>query len=259
MFWQSCIGDYVHMLTGIECHPFLCHYLMCKEATTFDPVDLEELLFLVGDYQVCFDRKAFCLVTGLRFGDYFHPSSNFSAFKEHVFPFVPLSCSVSMDDLTNVFNNSLYQLSNEDVVRVSLLYMLEQGFSEKYPRQPVTNERMALVRTVFDKIEDHLDPNSARIGSRHTYTLQGFVYAIKIWILETFPNNSIVGSPIPGVIPRVISYPRMRRLHAPNCECILEVTNRPLNELLKPTAHECAARWWIESVQWIDVAYYANV
>nr|KAJ0202641.1 hypothetical protein LSAT_V11C500277310 [Lactuca sativa] len=105
--------------------------------------------------------KAFFLVTGLRFGDYFHPSSGFAAFRERVFPFVPLSRSVSMDDLTNVFNNSLHQLRNEDM----------------------------------------------------------------IWIFETFPNSSIVGSLISGVIPQAVAYPRMRRLHAPDCERILDVTN----------------------------------
>nr|KAJ0214811.1 hypothetical protein LSAT_V11C400189970 [Lactuca sativa] len=87
MFRKSCFGDYVHKLMGVECHPLLCHYLKCKEVTTFDPVDLEELLFLVGDYRVCFDRKTFCLATGLRFGDLFHPSSNFAAFRECVCPF----------------------------------------------------------------------------------------------------------------------------------------------------------------------------
>nr|KAJ0219722.1 hypothetical protein LSAT_V11C200099090 [Lactuca sativa] len=122
-------------------------------------------------------------------------------FREHVFPIVTFSRSVSMDDHTNVFNNSLHQLSNEDVVRVSLLHMLEQGFLGKYPRQLIDmGFTYKQLFTVFDKIEDHLSPNLARIGSRQTYTLQGFVYAFKIWIFETFPNNSIAGSPIPSVI-----------------------------------------------------------
>nr|KAJ0187155.1 hypothetical protein LSAT_V11C900456000 [Lactuca sativa] len=105
------------------------------------------------------------------------------AFRECVFPFVSFPCSVSMDDLTNVFNNSLHQLSNEDVVRVSLLNMLEQRFLRKYLRHSVTNEHMTLLCTMFDKIEDHLNPNSARIDSRHTYTLLGFVYEFKVCTL----------------------------------------------------------------------------
>nr|KAJ0204337.1 hypothetical protein LSAT_V11C500295380 [Lactuca sativa] len=115
MFRQSCFDNYVNMPMCVECQLLLCHHLMCNEVTTFDPVDLEELLFPFGDYHVCFDRKAFCLVTGLWFRDYFHPSFGFAAFRERVFPFVPLSRSVSMNDLTNMFNNSHHQLNNEDV------------------------------------------------------------------------------------------------------------------------------------------------
>nr|KAJ0218569.1 hypothetical protein LSAT_V11C300105270 [Lactuca sativa] len=202
------------MPTGVECHPLPCHYLMCKEDTTFDPIDLEELLFPIGDYQVYFDRKALCLVNDLRFGDYFHLSSDFAVFRDRVFPFVPLLRSVSIEDL----------------VRVSLLYMLEQWFLWKYQRRYLWGRLIwdftyKQLHTLFDEIEDHLNPNATRIGSRHTYTLQGFVYAIKIWIFETFTNSSIVGSPIPGVIHRAVAYPRMRHLHAPDCERILDVTN----------------------------------
>nr|KAJ0204699.1 hypothetical protein LSAT_V11C500295370 [Lactuca sativa] len=50
--------------------------------------------------------------------------------------------------------------------------------------------------------------------------------------LRDISNCSIDGSPIPGVIPRAVAYLRMGRLHAPDCECILDVTNRPHNELL---------------------------
>nr|KAJ0187345.1 hypothetical protein LSAT_V11C900498970 [Lactuca sativa] len=74
---------------------------------------------------------------------------------------------------------------------------------------------------VFDKIEDHLNPNVSRRGSRHTYTLQGFVYAFM-----TFPNNSIVGPPILGVTPQAIANSMMRRLHVPDCQRILDVTHQ---------------------------------
>nr|KAJ0187627.1 hypothetical protein LSAT_V11C900480980 [Lactuca sativa] len=48
LFRQSFFGDYVNMRMGIKCHPLLCHYLMCKEFTTFDHIDLQELLFPFG-------------------------------------------------------------------------------------------------------------------------------------------------------------------------------------------------------------------
>ena len=67
MFRQSYFGDYMNMSMAIECRPLLCNYLMCKDFTTFDPVYLQELLFPIGDYRVCFDKKAFCFVTDLQF------------------------------------------------------------------------------------------------------------------------------------------------------------------------------------------------
>nr|KAJ0193927.1 hypothetical protein LSAT_V11C800406560 [Lactuca sativa] len=186
MFNQSCFGDYVNIRQPLSKTSFVSR---CEES--FRWVSNVTLYY----------------VTIL-------------SFRERVFQFVPLPRSVSVADLTHVFNNLLHQLSNKDVVRVSLLYMLEQGCLGKYPGQLVTNERMALVSnlqefnrliwdftykemcTVFDKIEEHLNPNVPRIGSRHTYTLEGFVYAFKIWVLETFHNNSIVGSIKLGVISR---------------------------------------------------------
>lgn len=34
-------GAYVNMSMGVECHPLLSHYLMCKEATTYHRVFAE--------------------------------------------------------------------------------------------------------------------------------------------------------------------------------------------------------------------------
>nr|KAJ0201107.1 hypothetical protein LSAT_V11C600330700 [Lactuca sativa] len=101
---------------------------MSKECTTFNLVDLQELLFPVDNYRVCFDRKALCLVTDLRFGEYFHP-----------------------------------------------VLILESSDN--------------------------------------------------IWIMETFPNSSIIGFPMPGVIHQAVAYPRMRHMHVVECKRILDVTD----------------------------------
>nr|KAJ0214491.1 hypothetical protein LSAT_V11C400216210 [Lactuca sativa] len=155
-------------------------------------VDLQELLFLIGNYWVYIDVKTSCLVTSLQFEEYFPPNSGFAEFRKCVVPFVPLSHSVRVVDVMHV----------ADAVRVSLLYMLEQGFLGKYSRQPVTDKHMAFVSnldefnmclwgrviwdftyrklyTMLDNIEEHLNPDAPRVSNRHTYTLQGFVYSFK--------------------------------------------------------------------------------
>nr|KAJ0209577.1 hypothetical protein LSAT_V11C400181830 [Lactuca sativa] len=144
----------------------------------------------------------------------------------------------------HVFNNLLHQLTNADSSNNFWGYTLDIRYLWGRVIWDLTYKQL---RIVFEKIEDHLNPNVPIFRSRHTYTLHGFVYAFKcwisIWIMETFPNSS----PIPGVIPHVVPYPRMRRLHTIKCERILDVIN------------ERDALGWIESVSWIDDTDYPNV
>lgn len=128
MFRTSCFSAYVNILISIEFHPVLCHYLMCKKYTTFPLVDLHEFIFLVHDYQVCFDRKFFCLITDLRFKDYL-PYSIFNIIQWMCIFIVLPSRSMRMDDVMHMFSNLLHQLDDEDVMRVSLLYTVKQGYA----------------------------------------------------------------------------------------------------------------------------------
>ena len=105
MFRTSCFSAYVNILISIEFHPVLCHYLMCKKYTTFPLVDLHEFIFPVHDYQVCFDRKFFCLITDLRFEDYFLGISFLTQFRRCVFPFrLPLEVG-KVVDIIHEFRN----------------------------------------------------------------------------------------------------------------------------------------------------------
>nr|KAJ0217378.1 hypothetical protein LSAT_V11C300148460 [Lactuca sativa] len=115
-------------------------------------------------------------------------------FRQRVFLFVSFSCSVRVVDFIYMFNNLVHRLNDVDVMRVSLLFYLEQEFLGKYPRPPVIAEHMTLesnldefnsypwcrvmwdftnkqLRSMFDKIEEFLNPNVPRIISRHTYCL----------------------------------------------------------------------------------------
>nr|KAJ0199206.1 hypothetical protein LSAT_V11C600331050 [Lactuca sativa] len=148
MFRESYFGAYVKMLTGVECHLFLYHFLMCKGS------------FYLYNYRVSFDMKAFCLITDLHFKDYFILTSSSITCISICVAFT----LVIMADVMHVFNNLLHQLDDVDIV------------------------------------ERHLNPTQPRFGSRHTYTVHRFVYAFK-----TFTNSSIVGSPISGVIPRIVA------------------------------------------------------
>ncbi|CAI9291306.1 unnamed protein product [Lactuca saligna] len=195
-FVRLCFGGYVNITMGVKCHNLLCHYLMCKEYTTLTPPDLHELLFLVHDYLVCFNRKAFCLIIGLWFRKYFPRVLILHSSEKHAFSFVSLSRLVRMADLMHSVTNELLAIvSNLDEFNRYLWGRVIWDFTYKQ------------LCIVFDKIMGHLNPNEPRVGSRHTYTMLGFVYAFKV------------------VIPLTVAYPRMRRLHGVDCERTLDVRN----------------------------------
>nr|KAJ0192162.1 hypothetical protein LSAT_V11C800414440 [Lactuca sativa] len=166
-----------------------------------------ELLFLVHDYRVFFNMKSFFLITGLRFMDYLGLTSCFAQFRQRVFPFVLPSRLMRMTNVMHVFNALLHQLDDADDVK----YM----FCGKYPRQPVTEEYLVLVL--------NLDEFSSAVLDIGTYGVDWFEISLTKSCI--FPNSSIVGSPISGVIRRAVAYNMMSRLHVVDCECLFDDRN----------------------------------
>lgn len=76
------------------------------------------------------------------------------------------SRSMRMDDVMHMFSNLLHQLDDTNIVRVSLLYMLEQRFCEKYHWHVVTKEILAFVSNL-DKFNKY---TPIYIISTDTYT-----------------------------------------------------------------------------------------
>lgn len=130
---------------GVEWH-LLCWYLLFKEVVNNPLLDVNELLFHVDSYWLCFIKRVFYLITSLKFRIisllvYCLHSLDF------IHPFFRLSWVLIWlkFDVIWVFNNLLHQLFDEDAVRVSLLLMLENKFSGRYPKQPLHDEYIALV------------------------------------------------------------------------------------------------------------------
>ena len=101
--------------------------LSTKLSRTFEAK--QKKWFLRLGYELSFRKKKFCLVTGFRFGLYFPASHSDAAFRSCVFPRIPRNFNVKPDDVRNVFEHSLNDLSKEDVVRICFLYMLEKGLN----------------------------------------------------------------------------------------------------------------------------------
>lgn len=71
MFCRAfCFDRWVNVLINLECHSLPCPYLLCKKDSNRHQFDVEELLFMTNDYQLCFDKKKVVwLVTGLFSGN----------------------------------------------------------------------------------------------------------------------------------------------------------------------------------------------
>lgn len=84
---------------GIKGHPLLCHYLLYKDALTHPWLIVDELLFLIKDYQISFDKRALCVVTRLHSMEYFVTCFLSTQFRHHKFQFVLTSKTTKVVDL----------------------------------------------------------------------------------------------------------------------------------------------------------------
>ena len=92
------------------------------------------MIFEIGGYDLPFRLKEFYLITDFRFCDYFVDLASDAAFRSRAFPMVPRNVSVKFDDIITVFKRSINELSDEDLVRVCLLYLLQKGVNERLPK-----------------------------------------------------------------------------------------------------------------------------
>lgn len=128
MFHNSCFGWWLDN-PKVDVDPLLLHYMISHEVITDPRSEVEKMVFKIGSYGLSFGKKEFWLVTSFCFGYYFPTTGSSVAFRSRVIPMVARNVSVKLDDVMNVFNHSLNDLSDKDAVHVCLLYMLEKGFN----------------------------------------------------------------------------------------------------------------------------------
>lgn len=86
------------------------------------------MIFEIYEYELTFEKMEFYFVTDLRLGEYIVDLDFGHTFLLCVFPKVKATDSIKLKDFINIFKTYLHELSEEDVVRVFLLYLLEMGF-----------------------------------------------------------------------------------------------------------------------------------
>ncbi|GKB58792.1 hypothetical protein Tco_0914978 [Tanacetum coccineum] len=85
------------------------------------------------------------------------------------------------------------KLSVEDSIRVCLLYMSEQIFMGQEDKKVVNNSFLR---------DTHINFKKKNPSKLPTYSIYGFAWAFKVWILESFPNSYHWWSKESELIPR---------------------------------------------------------
>nr|GEY40061.1 phospholipase-like protein [Tanacetum cinerariifolium] len=94
-----------------------------------------------------------------------------------------------------------------------------------------------------------------------TYNLNGFVWALKIWILETYPNCIQRWTKQPDIIPRALAWSNFRKFDKTEYQLLFGPDSVPILELT-PTDKELKETWLIGSLSYIrgeDVPFIQSV
>lgn len=154
IFKKTAFEPFVRTLSmkgsGMLCHMMLLHQLK----PTSQSVSEKRLYFKIGDSTFSYGAKEFCLITGFNFGKNIEPKKMFkkelkSQFCSRVFPGIG-DADVTVNHLKNLLESlqkltKRRQLSNEDAVRVALVYLVCEGFFGKDKTEKVCAEWLLLV------------------------------------------------------------------------------------------------------------------
>ncbi|GJY18473.1 phospholipase-like protein [Tanacetum coccineum] len=206
-------------------------YMLQKHCWVNDAHYDMPLTYYVNGRGLYFGCREFCLITGFRFGavSFSSYSKGDMKFKERVFPH-RVGLSITSLDLVGVIEDEEYfsQLCDEDAIRVCLLLCLEVIFMGKLMVKEVDDTLMRLVESLeawnvfpwgehiwmqlYDEIMNVVDNHkSEHLEGLHksrkyvpTYTLGGFVWSFKVWILESFEMSNRWWNKLAEAIPRGI-------------------------------------------------------
>ncbi|GJU35261.1 phospholipase-like protein [Tanacetum coccineum] len=282
LFRTTCFGSWLDVQhTGGD--PQLTH-LILQTQVFHDPPTPDEMWFDIGGHKIRFSRKEFCLVTGLRFGSDSHilpwvAGMSNNPFKDRMFPNIPSGQLVKLSDIVTIFDDMhpSVPMDDHDAVRICLLMLLHMGFLGRQPINIVRDELLMLVEDLDSwnlfpwgsyvwqftfpqlskAITQHHDSHAAPRpqGKLIKYTLTGFIWAFKIWILEAFPFALSNFQRDVGLIPRAISWRRIHPFSWEKCLNFVVVDERrPPLRTLTPTDAERQTKWWKASAK-----YFAGV
>ncbi|GKC45402.1 hypothetical protein Tco_1063124 [Tanacetum coccineum] len=203
------------------------------------------LIFYIHGRGLHFGHREFSLITSLHFGE------------------------ITSLDLIGVIEDEEFfsKICDEDSVPVCLLLSLEVIFMGRKLVHEFDDTLMRLAENLEacnafpwgEHIWIHLCKQMLNVVSNHkaehlkglhmsrnyvpTYTLSGFVWSFKVWILESFERSNCWWSKDSEVIPRGLAWPRKAIFKSTDLSNLFCKESKPTLDL-RPTFSEYLTEWW---------------
>ncbi|GJU25401.1 phospholipase-like protein [Tanacetum coccineum] len=234
---------------------------------------------MYDNFQIQFGREEFCLVTGLKFGveysDDYDDKDKPIPFRRRVFPSRLDGKRITGKDVEDLIDsNSFKKLDDDDAVSLCCIGILQLVLLGLEDRRPVHNWILRLANdrdgwdaypwgsyvwpTLYYSLKDAnvkrwlplYATESTTEDDKKTYSLLGFTWAFKTWILEVFrlgPNEFYTRH---MRYPRIVAWTSNKKFYRPMLRDFLH--GRVPAERLIPDEVEAGSGWWLSSRAYYD-------
>ncbi|GJS86382.1 phospholipase-like protein [Tanacetum coccineum] len=230
----------------------LIHFMSCRQIESLpEHTDAVPFTYHLNGHFIEFGREEFCLITGLRFGP-----ENSDHYVEGINPFKRLLFGSDIDGvhitgqmlLDKINDEEFSKLQDEDAVAVcqlAVLHLILLG------RQPAHNIPEWWFRLRNSSRWDRFYACQALPNRPPAkYTLSGFTWAFKTWILETYKVPALEYYTHQQRYPRAVAWSNLKRFKRENLKKFFDGV-RP-NRKLRADDFEAKAEWWVCSRNFFD-------
>ncbi|XP_071728308.1 uncharacterized protein [Rutidosis leptorrhynchoides] len=217
IFRGTCFGPWLDLsYTGND--PGLVHAMLQRKSERpigIDekyPADDEEIWFSFRpNFKIRFSRREFCLITGFKFSrrtDMAHyiPRSydvETPPIRRRCFPNRKVNSNITITDIQKLlYDGADFVVSDDDVVRLAIILIVERAFMGKQGIHVVSKKYLWLVEdfaklndypwgnriwdATYPVVKDGFQARESQLEVGKGYTLVGFMWSFKIWILEAY-------------------------------------------------------------------------
>nr|GEY94628.1 ubiquitin-40S ribosomal protein S27a-3 [Tanacetum cinerariifolium] len=219
LFKTTCFGPWLDIIY-VENDDGVIHYVLQKQCCSDDDNFDLPLIYHVNVHSLHFRRRDLRLLTGFKFGSisFCEYRNGDIPFRNRLFP-KKIGYDVKIIDLFALFDDEekFSKLSDEDAIQLCLLLSLE---GEHFWRQLYDS-----IRNVSSKHKlEHLAGLKRNPNHVPSYSLTGFLFAFKTWIIEYSCVSDRWWTKVPKIIPRALSWRRKEEFN--QCEYFGELFHK---------------------------------